>query len=86
MTQHPLQQKTFLLLLTLVTIAFGAILWPYYEAVFWGVALAILFMPLHRRMLLRMPGKPNRAHGSLHLQRCDQLAGAAAGPSGRAAS
>ena len=61
MNTPTLQNKTFVFLLIAVSLAFGAILWPYYEAVFWGVALAILFMPLHRRMLLRMPGKPNRA-------------------------
>ncbi|MGP1629077.1 MAG: AI-2E family transporter [Giesbergeria sp.] len=56
-----LQDRTFLLLLILVTIAFLAILWPYYEAVFWGVALAILFAPLHRRLLARMPRRRNLA-------------------------
>ncbi|OJX33410.1 MAG: AI-2E family transporter [Burkholderiales bacterium 68-12] len=61
MTHSTLQNKTFVLLLVAVSLAFGAILWPYYEAVFWGVALAILFMPLHRRILARMHGKPNRA-------------------------
>lgn len=61
MTHTTLQNKTFVLLLVAVSLAFGAILWPYYEAVFWGVALAILFMPLHRRILARMHGKPNRA-------------------------
>lgn len=61
MTHTTLQNKTFVLLLVAVSLAFGAILWPYYEAVFWGVALAILFMPLHRRILARMHGKPNQA-------------------------
>ena len=40
MTDSKLQDRTFLLLLIAVSIAFLAILWPYYEAVFWGVALA----------------------------------------------
>lgn len=61
MTQHPLQQKTFLLLLTLVTIAFGAILWQFHGAIFWGMVLAILFAPLHRKMLRRMPRRENLA-------------------------
>ena len=61
MTNPTLQNKAFVLLLVIVSLAFAAILWPFYEAVFWGVALAILFMPLHRRVLLRMRGKPNRA-------------------------
>lgn len=61
MTHSKLQDRTFLLLLILVSIAFLAILWPYYEAVFWGVALAILFAPLHRKLLARMPGRHNLA-------------------------
>lgn len=61
MTSSTLQQRSFLLLLVAVSIAFAAILWPLYEAIFWGVALAILFKPLHRRLLQRMPNKPNLA-------------------------
>ncbi|MDY0106200.1 MAG: AI-2E family transporter [Giesbergeria sp.] len=61
MSNPTLQNKAFVLLLVIVSLAFAAILWPLYEAVFWGVALAILFMPLHRRVLLRMRGKPNLA-------------------------
>ncbi|WP_367068347.1 AI-2E family transporter [Oryzisolibacter sp. LB2S] len=57
----PLQNRTLLLLLAAVTLAFGAILWPLHGAVFWGVVLAILFMPLHRRLLLRMPRRRNLA-------------------------
>lgn len=61
MTDSKLQDRTFLFLLIAVSIAFLAILWPYYEAVFWGVALAILFAPLHRRLLARMPQRRNLA-------------------------
>jgi predicted PurR-regulated permease PerM len=59
---HPeLQQKTFLILLILVTIGFGWILLPFYGAVFWGAVLAILFAPFYRRLLARMKQKPNMA-------------------------
>ena len=61
MTDSKFQDRTFLWLLIAVSIAFLAILWPYYEAVFWGVALAILFAPLHRRLLARMPQRRNLA-------------------------
>lgn len=61
MTPSTLQNKAFLLLLTLVTIAFGAILWEFHGAVFWGVILAILFAPLHRKLLRRMPRRKNLA-------------------------
>lgn len=53
--------KAFLLLLICVSLAFLAILWPFYDAIFWGVVLAILFAPLHRRLLQRLPKHPNLA-------------------------
>ncbi|MET0855405.1 MAG: AI-2E family transporter, partial [Telluria sp.] len=52
---HPeLQAKTFLLLLVLVTVAFGYILMPYFGAIFWGAVLAILFTPFHRSISRKM--------------------------------
>lgn len=45
----------FALLLVVVTFGFLTILWPFAGAVFWAVALAILFHPLNRRLLTRMP-------------------------------
>ena len=56
-----LQNRTLLLLLAAVTAAFAAILWPLNGAVFWGVVLAILFSPLHRGLLRRMPRRRNLA-------------------------
>lgn len=53
MNQNTLQNKSLLLLLSLVTIAFGWILLPFYGAVFWAVILGILFNPLQRRLQLR---------------------------------
>ena len=61
MNPPTLQSRTLLLLLTVVTLAFGAILWPLNGAIFWGVVLAILFTPLHRRMQRRMPRRRNLA-------------------------
>ena len=61
MITSSLQSKFFLLLLATVSIAFVGILWPLYEAIFWGVTLAIIFLPLHRRLLQRMPLRPNLA-------------------------
>jgi predicted PurR-regulated permease PerM len=52
-----LQDKTFLLLLVVVTLAFGWILWPYFGAVFWAAILAILFTPLYRRLSVTMNGR-----------------------------
>ncbi|TFW10191.1 AI-2E family transporter [Oxalobacteraceae bacterium OM1] len=50
MNSPALQQKVFLLLLVLVTLAFGAILLPFYGAVFWAAVSAIVFAPVHRRI------------------------------------
>ena len=61
MNPSTLQSRTLLLLLTAVTLAFGAILWPLNGAIFWGVVLAILFTPLHRRLQRRMPRQRNLA-------------------------
>ncbi len=61
MTPSSLQNKAFLILLILVSIAFGAILWEFHGAVFWGIVLAILFAPLHRKLLRRMPKRQNLA-------------------------
>ena len=58
MNPSDLQAKTFLLLLTLVTLAFGWILMPFFGAIFWGAVLAILFAPFHRWMLARLGKKP----------------------------
>lgn len=61
MNTADLHRKIFLALLLGVSLAFLAILWPFYGAVFWGAILALLFMPLHRRLLRRMPQRPNLA-------------------------
>ncbi|MDB5763613.1 MAG: family transporter [Herminiimonas sp.] len=61
MNSRELQQKTFLLLLITVSLAFALILWPFYGAVFWGAILAILFAPLYRRLLLAMHNRRNSA-------------------------
>ena len=59
MNSSSLQHKTFLFLLVCASLAFAAVLWPFYDVVFWGVVLAILFAPLHRRLLQRLPQHPN---------------------------
>lgn len=56
-----LQQKFFLLLLAIVSVAFVWILLPFYGAVFWGVVLSILFAPVNRRLLRAMPQRRNLA-------------------------
>lgn len=57
----PLHQRAFMLLLLVVTIGFGWVLWEYAAAIFWGVVLAIVFVPLHKRILARIPQSPTLA-------------------------
>jgi len=67
MVYPDLQNKIFLLLLAAVSIAFGWILLPFFGAIFWGTALAILFAPLFRKLLIRFGGRRNLAAGATLL-------------------
>ena len=64
-----IEQKSFLALLILVTLAFGWILLPYWGALFWAVVLAVLFAPLQRRLARRFGGRGNLS-ASLTLTVC----------------
>ncbi|TWI53113.1 putative PurR-regulated permease PerM [Pseudomonas duriflava] len=61
MKSTPLENKAFLLLLIIVSVAFVWILLPYYGAVFWGAILAILFAPMQRWFLRRFNQRRNLA-------------------------
>ncbi|QXL83229.1 AI-2E family transporter [Comamonas sp. NLF-1-9] len=61
MHQPTTKNRALLILLAAVTLAFGAILLPLHGAIFWGLVLAILFAPLHRRLLARLPRRPTLA-------------------------
>src|SRR5688572_12871190 len=52
-----LEDKTFLLLVIAVSLAFAWILLPYYGAVFWATVLAIVFAPAYRRLSRSMRRK-----------------------------
>ena len=54
-----LEDKTFLWLIVAASILFALIVIPLYGAVLWAVVIAILFQPLHRRVVRSLPGKPN---------------------------
>lgn len=64
MISPQLQRGFFLFLLATVTVAFLWILVPFGGAVLWGVALAILFNPLYKRLLAKM-GKHRRTLAAL---------------------
>jgi predicted PurR-regulated permease PerM len=68
-----LQEKAFLLLLGLVTIAFFWVLLPFYGAVFWAVILAVLFRPLQRFLEARLGRRRNLA-AALSVLACVLLA------------
>jgi predicted PurR-regulated permease PerM len=56
-----LDRNAFLLLVVVLTVAFVWIVLPYYGAVLWGSALALLFEPLYARFLRRWKGRRNLA-------------------------
>lgn len=61
MNDSLLHYRTFLILLVIVSLAFGWLLLPYYGSIFWSAVLAVSFMPLHRRLLIHLKGRPNLA-------------------------
>jgi len=59
---HPeLHQKAFMVLLIAVSLAFAWILLPFYSAILWGGILALLFAPVHNRLLLALGMRKNLA-------------------------
>jgi predicted PurR-regulated permease PerM len=56
-----LEDRFFTLLIVVVTLAFGWILSAFYSSILWGVVIAIMFAPMHRRLLARMPNHPTSA-------------------------
>ncbi|MEB0048558.1 MULTISPECIES: AI-2E family transporter [unclassified Pseudomonas] len=59
MNETTLQNKSLLVLLVAVTLAFIWILLPFYGAVFWAVILGIVFAPMQRRLQLKFGWKRN---------------------------
>jgi predicted PurR-regulated permease PerM len=55
------EEKTFLLLIIAVSLAFAWILWPFFGAILWGTVLAIVFAPLYRWFIGPMRRRPNIA-------------------------
>ena len=57
--------KTLVVLVVVVSLAFAWILWPFYGAILWATILATVFAPAHRRRdaLPRRaaPARANRA-------------------------
>jgi len=58
MDRSALKNRGFAIALTLVTLAFLVLLYPFYQAIFWAATLAVLFWPTHQKILSRMPNRP----------------------------
>jgi predicted PurR-regulated permease PerM len=48
----------FLLLLVVVTVAFFGLIDDFFKAIFWAAVLAMMFRPLHQKLLEVMPNRP----------------------------
>jgi predicted PurR-regulated permease PerM len=55
--ERRLQDKAFLWLLVAVSLAFAWILQPFFGAILWAAVIAILFVPLQRRLAARFRGR-----------------------------
>jgi len=53
--------RAFVALLIAISLAFVWLLTPFMGAIFWAIVIAILFAPLQRRLLTKMPRMPNLA-------------------------
>ena len=56
-----LEDKAFLILIVAVSLAFAWILTSFYGAILWGVVIAMMFAPLYRRLLRKMPERRTMA-------------------------
>ena len=56
-----LEDRAFLLLLAMVSLALAAVVWPYYQAVLWGVIAAVVFAPLNRWLRGWLRNRPGTA-------------------------
>jgi len=56
-----IEDRTFLALIIVVSLAFAWVLLPFFGAILWALIAAILFEPMNRRLLAKLPGRPNLA-------------------------
>ena len=61
MNNRRIYDKSFHILLAVVTIGLGWILLPFFSAVFWGAILALMFQPVQRWLTIKFKNKPNIA-------------------------
>ena len=58
---RPSEDRSFLVWLSVITLAFGWLLWPFSGAILWATLLAIIFAPLYRRGVEAFPKWRNLA-------------------------
>src|SRR5690625_41700 len=63
MVTSKLEQRTFLLMLTLATVLFLWLLIPFFAPVFWAVVVAMLFHPVQQRLTRAWGDRPNLTAG-----------------------
>jgi predicted PurR-regulated permease PerM len=61
--RQKLEKGGFIIFLAAITVATLIVVSSFLTALLWGAMAAILFQPLNRALLARMPGRPNRAAG-----------------------
>lgn len=54
MLRQTVENRGFIIMLVLITLAFLAILQPFWSAIFWACVMALLFFPLQRKLLTRI--------------------------------
>ncbi len=52
-----IEYRSFLALLLLVSVVFIMLMLPFFTAIFWAIALSIVFMPMHQRILKKVHNK-----------------------------
>ena len=56
-----LEDRAFIVLVIAATLAFAWIMLPFFAAILWAIVIAVIFSPLHARLLKEMPRQPNLA-------------------------
>lgn len=57
--QERLERRSFITSLLLVTVAFTLLMLPFFTAIFWACAIALIFHPLYRYFFNKFPRWPN---------------------------
>lgn len=57
--QDKIEIRAFIAMLVLVSLAFIWVLLPFWVAIFWAAAMAVVFYPLQRRLQHKFPNSPN---------------------------